>query len=79
MIPQKVVWSNATIEATLPDARRRLTQAGLWLAWGMAVVAALVLWNLSSVLLMLGQTPTNVAFASQFLLVLPLAASGCVA
>lgn len=54
----------------------RLTQAGLWLAWGMAIVAALVLWNLSPVLLMLGQTPTNVAFASQFLLVLPLALPG---
>lgn len=32
VIPQKVVWSNATIEATLPDARRRLTQAGLRMA-----------------------------------------------
>ncbi|MFF3701450.1 MULTISPECIES: NorM family multidrug efflux MATE transporter [Pseudomonas] len=54
----------------------RLTQAGLWLAWGMAIVAALVLWNLSPVLLMLGQTPGNVGFASQFLLVLPLALPG---
>ena len=30
--PAAVVWSNPTIEATLPDARRRLAQAGLRLA-----------------------------------------------
>lgn len=30
--PRKVVWSNASIEATLPDARLRLTQAGLRMA-----------------------------------------------
>ncbi|MCY1402896.1 Multidrug resistance protein MdtK [compost metagenome] len=54
----------------------RLTQAGLWLAWVMAVVAALALWNLSPVLLLLGQTPSNVEAASQFLLLLPLALPG---
>ncbi|PWB32669.1 multidrug transporter NorM [Pseudomonas sp. SDI] len=54
----------------------RLTQAGLWLAWGMAIVAALVLWNLQPVLLALGQTPENVAHAGQFLLLLPLALPG---
>lgn len=32
VVPQSVVWSNATIEATLPDARTRLTQAGLRMA-----------------------------------------------
>ncbi len=54
----------------------RLTQAGLWLAWIMAVVAALALWNLSPLLLLLGQTPSNVESASQFLLLLPLALPG---
>ena len=51
----------------------RLTQAGLWLAWGMAAV---LLWNLGPVLSMLGQTPANVAFATQFLLLLPFALPG---
>lgn len=32
LLPKKVIWSNATIEATLPDARLRLTQAGLRMA-----------------------------------------------
>ena len=54
----------------------RLTQAGLWLAWIMAVVAALLLWNLSPLLLMLGQTPDNVVAASEFLLLLPFALPG---
>jgi MATE family multidrug resistance protein len=54
----------------------RLTQAGLWLAWGMAAVAAVLLWNLGPVLAMLGQTPANVAFATQFLLLLPFALPG---
>ena len=54
----------------------RLTQAGLWLAWLMAIVAALLLWNLGPVLSLLGQTPANVAFATQFLLLLPFAVPG---
>lgn len=32
VLPGKVVWSNTAIEATLPDARLRLSQAGLRLA-----------------------------------------------
>ncbi|MGY4491727.1 NorM family multidrug efflux MATE transporter [Pseudomonas sp. TE3610] len=54
----------------------RLTQAGLWLAWGMALVAGLVLWNLGPVLLMLGQTAENVEGARQFLTLLPFALPG---
>ena len=53
-----------------------LTQAGLWLAWAMALVAGLLLWNLKPVLLMFGQTPTNVHAATQFLTVLPFALPG---
>ena len=51
----------------------RLAQSGLWLAWGLALVAALVLWNLQPVLLMFGQQPENVASAAEFLTLLPLA------
>lgn len=58
------------------EGATRLTQAGLWLAWLMALVAALLLWNLEPVLLMFGQTPTNVAAAGQFLLMLPFALPG---
>ncbi|UVJ43906.1 NorM family multidrug efflux MATE transporter [Pseudomonas sp. LS1212] len=54
----------------------RLTQAGLWLAWIMAVAAGLLLWNLSPLLILLGQTPSNVEAASQFLLLLPFALPG---
>jgi len=54
----------------------RLTQAGLWLAWLMGMAAALVLWNIGPVLLLLGQTPQNVANAEHFLLLLPLALPG---
>jgi MATE family multidrug resistance protein len=54
----------------------RLTQAGLWLAWLLSVLGAVLLWNLAPVLLLLGQEPVNVAFASQFLLLLPLAMPG---
>ncbi len=32
ILPKKVIWSNTSIEATLPDARLRLTQAGLRMA-----------------------------------------------
>lgn len=54
----------------------RLLQAGLWLAWGMALVAAVILWNLEPLLLHFGQTPANVHMAGQFLLTLPLALPG---
>ncbi|MEG5264997.1 NorM family multidrug efflux MATE transporter [Pseudomonas sp. JDS28PS106] len=54
----------------------RLTQAGLWLAWGMALVAALLLWNLEPVLLRFGQDEANVHMAAQFLTTLPLALPG---
>ena len=54
----------------------RLAQAGLWLAWAMALAGALVMWNLGPVLLMLGQTPENVDGARQFLLLLPFALPG---
>ena len=54
----------------------RLTQAGLWLAWGMALIAALVLWNLEPILLRLGQNEVNVHMAGQFLITLPLALPG---
>jgi MATE family multidrug resistance protein len=54
----------------------RLTQAGLWLAWIMAVVAGLLLWNLSPLLLLAGQRPENVSAAAQFLTLLPLALPG---
>ena len=54
----------------------RLTQAGLWLGWGLALVGGLLLWNLPPVLLHLGQTPENVAAASEFLRVLAFALPG---
>jgi len=54
----------------------RLTQAGLWLAWIMALVAGLLLWNLKPVLLLFGQTETNVHAAGQFLTILPFALPG---
>lgn len=58
------------------EGATRLTQAGLWLAWLMALVAGLLLWNLKPVLLMFGQTETNVASAGQFLTILPFALPG---
>ncbi|MGE7993576.1 NorM family multidrug efflux MATE transporter [Pseudomonas sp. NPDC089554] len=54
----------------------RLAQAGVWLAWGLALVAMLVLWNLGPVLLLFGQQPANVEAAMQFLTLLPLALPG---
>jgi MATE family multidrug resistance protein len=54
----------------------RLTQNGLWLAWGLASVAALILWNLEPILLQFGQKEANVHMAAQFLLTLPLALPG---
>ncbi|MCW1245149.1 MATE family efflux transporter, partial [Pseudomonas sp. SAICEU22] len=58
------------------EGATRLTQAGLWLAWLMALMAGLLLWNLKPVLLMFGQTETNVLSAGQFLLALPFALPG---
>src|SRR5471032_1684309 len=58
------------------EGATRLTQAGLWLAWVMALVAALLLWNLQPILLAFGQKPANVQMAGQFLLTLPLALPG---
>ena len=58
------------------DGATRLTQAGLWLAWLMALAAGLLLWNLKPVLLMFGQTETNVHSAGQFLTILPFALPG---
>lgn len=58
------------------EGATRLTQAGLWLAWLMALVAGLLLWNLKPVLLMFGQTETNVQAAGQFLTILPFALPG---
>ncbi|MFF7706521.1 NorM family multidrug efflux MATE transporter [Pseudomonas sp. NPDC007930] len=54
----------------------RLARAGLWLGWMLGVVGAVLLWNLGPLLLRLGQTAENVAFAEQFLLMLPLALPG---
>ncbi|MFS0825296.1 NorM family multidrug efflux MATE transporter [Pseudomonas phoenicis] len=54
----------------------RLAQNGLWLAWGLALLAALALWNLEPLLLLFGQDPQNVASAMQFMTVLPLALPG---
>ncbi|MGO4001510.1 MULTISPECIES: NorM family multidrug efflux MATE transporter [Pseudomonas] len=54
----------------------RLTQAGIWLACLMAVVAGLLLWNLKPVLLLFGQTESNVTMAGQFLTILPFALPG---
>ncbi|WP_460417449.1 NorM family multidrug efflux MATE transporter [Pseudomonas sp. microsymbiont 2] len=58
------------------EGATRLAQAGLWLAWGLALVAALVLWNLKPALLLFGQKPENVDSAMQFLTLLPLALPG---
>lgn len=58
------------------DGATRLAQAGLWLAWGLALAAGLVLWNIQPVLLRLGQSPENVELAGQFLILLPLALPG---
>jgi len=58
------------------EGATRLAQNGLWLAWGLALVAALALWNLKPVLLLFGQQPENVESATQFLTLLPLALPG---
>ncbi|NIF26539.1 NorM family multidrug efflux MATE transporter [Pantoea sp. Tr-811] len=58
------------------EGATRLAQNGLWLAWGLALLAALALWNLKPVLLLFGQQPANVDAASEFLTLLPLALPG---
>ncbi|WP_137886462.1 NorM family multidrug efflux MATE transporter [Pseudomonas sp. 2FE] len=54
----------------------RLTQSGLWLGWGLALGAGLLLWNLGPVLLQFGQAPDSVAAATRFLSTLVLALPG---
>ncbi|WP_426143803.1 NorM family multidrug efflux MATE transporter [Pseudomonas sp. DWP3-1-2] len=54
----------------------QLVQAGIWLAWGMALIAMLILWNLEPILRQFGQTEANVHMAGQFLITLPLALPG---
>ena len=58
------------------EGATRLTQAGLWLAWALALGGAVMLWNIKPLLLLFGQTPTNVEAAGQFLLLLPFALPG---
>lgn len=53
----------------------RLAQSGLWLAWGLALVAALVMWNLAGAAAV-RQQPENVDSAMQLLTLLPLALPG---
>lgn len=59
-----------------PAGVTRLTQAGLWLAWSLALAGGILLWNLPPVLLHLGQAPENVVAASEFLKVLAFALPG---
>ncbi|WP_263146158.1 NorM family multidrug efflux MATE transporter [Pseudomonas sp. RIT-PI-AD] len=54
----------------------RLAQAGLWMGWGLAVLAGLALWNLRPLLLACGQAPENVEGAMRFLSTLVLALPG---
>ena len=54
----------------------RLTQNGLWLGWGLALLAGLGLWNLQPALLQFGQLPANVDGAMQFLATLVFALPG---
>lgn len=58
------------------EGATRLTQAGLWLAWGLALGGSILLWNIKPVLLLFGQTPSNVEMAGELLLLLPLALPG---
>ncbi|MBB2494062.1 NorM family multidrug efflux MATE transporter [Aquipseudomonas ullengensis] len=54
----------------------RMTQTGLWLAWGLALVAGLLLWNLQPLLQRFGQEPHNITGAMQFLSTLVFALPG---
>ena len=58
------------------EGATRLTQAGIWLAWALALGGAVMLWNIKPLLLLFGQTPTNVEAAGQFLMLLPFALPG---
>ncbi|KAF1008388.1 MAG: Multidrug resistance protein NorM [Pseudomonas fluorescens] len=58
------------------EGAARLTQAGLWLAWLLALAGGVLLWNIKPLLLLFGQTETNVVYAMQFLTILPLALPG---
>ncbi|WP_165680299.1 NorM family multidrug efflux MATE transporter [Metapseudomonas otitidis] len=54
----------------------RLTQAGLWLGWGLALAAGLLLWNLAPLLRLFGQEAHNIEGAMQFLSTLVFALPG---
>ncbi|WP_165677249.1 NorM family multidrug efflux MATE transporter [Metapseudomonas otitidis] len=54
----------------------RLTQAGLWLGWGLALAAGLLLWNLAPLLRLFGQEAHNIEGAMQFLSILVFALPG---
>lgn len=59
-----------------PQTVTRLTQAGLWIAGALAILAALMLWNLGPILSYFGQTSANIAAAQRFMLILPCALPG---
>ena len=54
----------------------RLTQAGMWLGWGLALAAGLLLWNLAPLLRVFGQETHNIEGAMQFLSTLVFALPG---
>ncbi|MGH8352969.1 MAG: NorM family multidrug efflux MATE transporter [Pseudomonas sp.] len=58
------------------DGAARLTQAGLWLGWALALGAGVLLWNLGPALLLFGQAPENVVKAMSFLSTLAFALPG---
>lgn len=54
----------------------RLTQAGMWLGWSLALAAGLLLWNLAPLLRVFGQEAHNIEGAMQFLSTLVFALPG---
>ncbi|MGC8113677.1 NorM family multidrug efflux MATE transporter [Metapseudomonas otitidis] len=54
----------------------RLTQAGMWLGWGLALAAGLLLWNLAPLLRVFGQETHSIEGAMQFLSTLVFALPG---
>lgn len=54
----------------------RLTQAGLWLGWGLALGAGLLLWNLGPLLTLFGQEAHNIEGGMRFLSTLVFALPG---
>lgn len=54
----------------------RLSQNGLWMSWGLALLAGLILWNLEPALQHFQQTPENVERAMRFLSTLVFALPG---